>query len=134
MFEAYRVKRKFQWDGWIYAPHVNRGIPGRCNCDCADHSPCTSQVGTGCGCAGTICHCDCGIPAHLYAGDIWIVMAGHPRKENMLLIRMAVPDPSIPHIDELLSDPKFKRLTGLPEDAGVIPEPTRRPDRVATPT
>lgn len=134
MFEAYRVQRKFQWDGWIYAPYARRRLPGRCSCTCSEDErlQCTTEVGSGCSCSAA-CRCDCGIPSHLYAGDIWIVMAGHPRKETILEHRMAVPDPSIPHIDELLKDSNFSRLTKLPEDEGVVEAPKTPRKRVATP-
>ena len=135
MYEAYRVLRKFQWDGWIYAPYTRLNPPGNCLCDCNEFpgSECTGLVGTSCICEGTICHCTCGINLALYGGDIWIDMAGHPRKEMILDPRMAVQDQTIPAIDDLLKEPEYKRLTGLPSDVGAEPEKKKRPPRVATP-
>ncbi len=142
MYEAYRVLRKFQWDGWIYAPFARLNPPGNCQCDCSERniagdpitgSKCTGIVGTSCICEGTLCHCTCGIKSELYGGDIWVVMAGHPRKEMILDPRMAVQDQSIPSIDDLLKESEYKRLTGLPSDVGAEPEPKTRKARTATP-
>ena len=49
----------------------------------------------------------------LHGGSIWIVEAGHPRKEAMLDRRMgyyAMGDATIPDVEELLKQDKYKRL------------------------
>jgi len=104
--EAYRVLKSFQWDGWVFAPS------GRCRCQCADipDDPCTQQSGTGCICHDTTCHCFCGIDPKQYGGDIWFVMDGHPRKEQMLASRFASPDPSLPPTDVMLEEAQYRRL------------------------
>jgi len=105
-FETYRVRRSFQWDGWMYAPK------GECRCPCREDntSGCTGYTASDCNCRGSSCHCDCGIKREQYAGDIWIVLEGHPRKEAMLNTRFATGDPSIPSADELLEKDEYKRL------------------------
>ena len=55
-----------------------------------------------------------GRPKANYAGDIWLVEAGHPRKVTMLENRFAVGDASIPAIDELMKQSQFKRLISMP--------------------
>lgn len=105
--EAYRVRKNFQWDGWVYAP---QGAEGLCKCGCGEESNCTGMVGTGCVCHDTACHCDCGIPEAQYAGDVWLVQDGHPRKDNMLNYHFATYDSSIPPVEELQGQDEFKRL------------------------
>ena len=109
MFEAYRVRRSFQWRGWQYAP------PGACNCAC----DCAHQIGSGCKCRQNHCDCDCGIPREFYAGDIVLVEDGHPRKEMMLAQRFFVGDASIPPVEELLKKSEFSRLI-VPPGAAVV--------------
>ncbi|MDD4984182.1 MAG: hypothetical protein PHQ43_00135 [Dehalococcoidales bacterium] len=91
MFEAYRVRKPFQWRGWSYAPKGQEPA---------------------------------GSP-ETFAGDIWIVEAGNPRKEAMLMQKFASGDASIPSIDELLKDEKYLRLT---EEPGRV-KLNRRPER-----
>jgi len=123
-YEAYRVRKRFQWRGWEFAP------PGDCDCGRSVEPPakpgdepvqtcphCTGQVGTGCGCRHTICRCACGIPATTFGGDIWLVEAGHERKAMLLLHRFAIGDASIPPVDELLKDPRYSRLVTPPDQA-----------------
>lgn len=111
MFEAYRVRAQFSWNGWIYAP------AGQCQCvnthldnDGFPTGECRGMVGVGCTCSDAT-HCGCGIKANQYAGDIWIVEAGHPRKA-MMLERFssrrvpAVHDAGLPTADELLASGK----------------------------
>ena len=116
-YESYRVRVQFAWNGWTYAP--------RGKCTCVDQhvdgqgfstGGCSGQVGTGCICPDHD-HCGCGIPVDQYAGDIWIVEAGHPNKD-MLLDRMlparvrAVYDAGIPTADELLASGRgYEALT-----------------------
>ncbi len=91
MYEAYRVKKPFHWRGWHYGPtHVKNSV-----------DPVT----------GNLEECDC----PYYAGDIWIVEAGHPRKEMMFFngcIRRG--NAELPPVDELLAKPEYKRLLTEP--------------------
>ncbi len=109
--ETYRVRKEFQWDGWIFAPE------GACRCSCLENGrSCHGYVGAGCDMCDRTDHCSCRIKPDQYGGDIWLVMEGHPRKETMLAHRFAVPDPSLPPADELIKDEKYKRLLTLWED------------------
>ncbi len=119
-YEAYRVRKNFQWDGWVYAPE------GVCECSktvtsdydinnvdaktgakkkvmqgaCGER--CTNRVGTDCYCHDSSCHCDCGIKSDQYGGSVWVVGEGHPRKDMMLANRFATYDASLPDIDTLI--------------------------------
>lgn len=118
MYEAYRVRRRFQWRGWEYAPG------GQCECSkqvdnegkgSCEAFGCTGEVGTGCeACYMDRCRCACNIPPERYGGEIWIVESGNPRKEMILRQRFAVGDVSIPPVDELLKDEKYSRLLEHP--------------------
>lgn len=121
-FETYRVRRPFQWDGWQYAP------AGACSCGCSAEreSKCSGQVGSDCVCAHTSCHCACGVAAEQYAGDVWIVLEGHPRKEMMLGSRYAVSDGAIPSADLLLQNPEYKRLLKPPQNGKTRGRPSSR--------
>ena len=107
-FEAYKVRRHFGWGGWEFAPQ------GECHCPCyADKgtSNCTGVTGSSCECKDTACHCQCGIPAGRYAGDIWFVEErGVVAKDMMLAHRYAVSDPSLEPADVLLQKEEYKRL------------------------
>ncbi len=135
MFRAFRVRKRFQWRGWEYAP------PGTCDCGrtetvgdkpgmegqanvCVD---CTGEVGTGCHCRDTVCRCACGIPAERYAGDIWLVEEKHPRLEMMLLHRFAIGDASIPSVDDLLKEERYNRLLVPPTDKPPVYLSERKP-------
>jgi len=113
MYESYRVLRKFQWRGFVFAP------PGKCTCECnQDESRrtlngCTGVVGTGCTCPDCG-YCGCGIKADQYGGDIWIVEENHPRKMYILARRFANYDPALPSGDELVANPAFARLVQDP--------------------
>ena len=108
MFEAYRAMKTFQWDGWYLAPNKP------CNCGCPS---CTNQTATSCpSCSGTSCHCRCSLKQATYGGDVWLVMAGHSRKDMMLANRFATYDASLPPIDELVNDPQYSRLLRPPDD------------------
>lgn len=76
---------------------------------------CSHEAGATCKCRDTACQCACGIPRKTYAGDIWIVEAGHPRKEMMLAQRFATGDASLPSVDELMQEERYKRLIVPPE-------------------
>ena len=107
MFVAYRVRKAFGWNGWRYAP------PDReCGCGCKD---CSQKLTSSCRCKNNGCGCSCTTDRKLFAGDIWIVQEGHPRLEAMLSARFAIPDASIPSIDELLKQKKYRKLTMFPE-------------------
>lgn len=108
--EAYRVRKRFGWRGWIYAPNE-----GPCQCGhegaqgCNAFSQCTGVVASSCSCKDSVCRCDCGILRERYAGDIWLVEEGHPRKAAMLASRFATYDASILPIDDLLKEKKIAR-------------------------
>lgn len=112
MFNAYRVLRDFGWDGWQYAESPY----GNCSCDCWHRKQrsailCTRQVGSQCNCDLIHCFCTCTLKKGSFAGDIWIVQEGHPKLEQMLRLRFAIYDSSLPPIKELLRDPQYERLT-----------------------
>ena len=92
MNEAYRVRRPFRWRGWHYGPiHTTNSVND----------------------LGQLEKCDC----PFYAGDIWIVEAGHPRKEMMLATRAVIGDASLLSVDDLLAKPEYKRLLTEPGQA-----------------
>ena len=63
-------------------------------------------MGSGCiACPPEACRCPCHIEPERYGGEIWIVEAGHPRKDIMLANRYATGDPSLSSIDMLMEDP-----------------------------
>lgn len=99
--EAYRVRKQFQWRGWIFAPRQEAD----CEVEGAER-----MAGSGCRKCGDLARCDAGIKPEQYAGDIWLVEAGHPRKDIMLAHRFAIGDSSISPVDELLKDPQYQRL------------------------
>ena len=114
MYEAYRVLKQFQWRGWIYAPNPG----GACECDCLAFKgdpddpvqafpDCKGKVASLCLCRETVCRCSCGIPDTRYAGDIWIVEAGHDRKDMQLGQRKVVGDASIPSVEDLLAQDEY---------------------------
>lgn len=137
MFEAYRVRKPFMWNGYQYTPE------GACKCGCAvanSHGvmlQCTNSYATECQpCRDSNCKCQCTITKELHGGSIWIVEAGHPRKEAMLEKRLgyfACGDASIPNIDELLKEDRYKRLLVPvkvnPEFATVIDRANRKHNR-----
>ncbi len=106
-YEAYRVRKSFGWNGWMFAPD------GKCPCgrngsNCVN---CTEKVGMDCICHDTSCHCDCGIRSEQYAGDIWLVQEGDGRKEMMLANRFATGDASIKRVDELMEEDHYQQVT-----------------------
>ena len=91
MYRVFRVLQPFRWRGWHYGPqHVSRSV----NPETGEPMP-----------------CDCGE----YAGDVFIVEAGHPRLEGKLVTRDIVPDAALPSADELAEEPRFRRLLNPPE-------------------
>lgn len=105
--EAYRVRKNFQWDGWVFAP---KGPDGTCKCGCSPDIGCKGMVGSGCRCADTACHCDCGIRPDSYGGDVWFIDEGNPRKEIMLDHRFATYDASLPSVETLKTQKEYKKL------------------------
>lgn len=109
MYETYRVLRMFQWRGFQYAK------PGPCDCECNQDeerraaNECNGVTASACACPDSA-YCSCHIPPDEYGGDIWIVEAGHPRKEHIVMRRFVTYDPSIPPADELLKQEKYSRL------------------------
>ncbi len=115
-YEAYRVRKPFDWRGWGFAPK------DYCKCGATsgteDCEGCTGEVGSGCiACPPEACRCPCHIEPERYGGDIWIVEPGHPRKEMMLASRYAIYDASIPPIDELMKLEEYSRLIEPPSRA-----------------
>lgn len=126
MHRAFRVLKRFQWGGWEHAPNL-----GACGCGC---ERCTGEIGSGCHCRETICRCACGIPANRYAGDIWVVQEGHPRLDVMIFNRFAIPDASLPPVEELLKAERFLRLLSPPTEAkGLVGAARRGPGKPAAP-
>lgn len=146
MYEVYRVRRSFQWNVWQFAPpgrcacslvqgstelstRVVNGVATEGMYDknpCQDTGECTGMNATACGC-GDNGYCGysggggaCGIKPHNYGGDIWIVNAGDPRKEYVITRRRVIYDPSLPDVDQLIKEERYKVL--------VEGEPT--PDKV----
>ena len=110
MYETYRVIRQFQWNGFIYGPE------GKCKCPC-DLNTCSHKNGTGCeSCQLINCECSCTVNEYNFAGSIWVVEAGHPRKDLMIGQRFVVGDASISPIDELLNEEKYSRLVKHPTE------------------
>ena len=111
MYEVYRVLKSFRWRGWHYGPRHTTGAV----------NPQTGKFDT----------CDCGE----YAGDIWIVEAGHPRKDAMIAARQVTGDASLPPVDELLKEARFKRLLSEPslEPERELVGARRSPGRPAAP-
>ena len=135
MWEAYRVRRKFQYMGWVYCP------PGPCTCSTAvgsdltsrvvtaegkiegkfDANPCestdhcTGLVATNCSC-GDAGYCGCSIKQYMYGGDIWLVREKDPRKEHMLMRRFSTYDPNLPsgnELDNMIGPSGNKHYTSL---------------------
>lgn len=100
-FQAFRVRRKFGWNGWIYIPEPDRP----CDCGCPD---CTDGRASGCIVCAVGCHCICEEKPKTCAGDIWIVEESHPRLEAMLSSRFAIYDSSIPPVEDLLKLQEYK--------------------------
>lgn len=151
-YNVYRVRRKFQYNGWVYSPS------GRCECSsnpgsdreayvisptesnrrkamtdnnpCASSSRCTGMTGTGCTC-GDAGYCGlngglgaCGIKPHQYGGDIWIVREGDTRQEHIVRRRFVVYDAALLAAEELLKQPKYRMLVdGEPIEGKILFQP-----------
>lgn len=137
--EAYRVRRKFQWNGFVYA------VAGPCECSLNagselvstritpegsstgqfDGNPCKDKAFCN-GLAGTECHCNdadycsCSIKPYMYGGEIWLANEGDPRKEYILQRRFVVYDATLPSVEQLLKDPRYRTLTMGEPVPGVI--------------
>lgn len=117
-YELYRVRKRFGWDGWEYAPVA-------CTQDCVsechsnDELGCTKVAGKGCVCSESICRCACGVPERIWGGDTWAVIAGdqNTNKLSLLARRFATGDASLPSADEWLKDD---------HNARVLLEPARK--------
>ena len=117
--EAYRVVAPFGWNGWNFAP----ATPCVCVCDDSADSgaeKCAKKPGASCPCKrGGGCHCVCTINRDTFAGDIWLVEEGHPRKGAMLGqlggVRLAIYDAALPAVDDLAKQPQYKRLLRPPK-------------------
>jgi hypothetical protein len=124
--EVYRVNKRFGWEGWEYAPE------GACRCACGIEGavPCVGHVGESCPCAATMCRCSCGIASNRYAGGIWMVAPGHPRKVSILDSHFAGGDGSLPRLEELLAQDHYKRLlTPWKPEEHPVTEARRGPGR-----
>lgn len=109
MLEVYRVNRRFVWDAWQFAPKAGRNTSTfQLLDDVAPHEQADYMKSQGCW-DERACN-----PA-LYAGDIWIVEAGHPRKAAILQRNKATYDASLPSADELLEHDKYARLLAPPQ-------------------
>jgi len=60
----------------------------------------------------------------LERGDVWLVEAGHPRKETLLEQRFATGDAGIPPVDDLLKDKKYQELLRVPR----LSRPKKEPE------
>jgi hypothetical protein len=138
MFESYKVRRKFQWNGFVYAP------PGQCECSTDpgsnvvskrtgsnkssvtgrfDGNTCYQNTTVCKGRTATDCKCSdngycgmnggfgaCGIAPYMYGGNIWLAREGDPRKEHILSRRFVTYDPTLPNGDDLVAEEKYKVL------------------------
>lgn len=136
-YEVYRVRRKFQYSGFVYAP------VGPCECSrypgssiradrlgsngkaedsvqdsniCHDTKVCRGSSAQACTCPDSG-YCGmgggygaCGIKPWQYGGDIWLVQAGDPRKLHILARRFVIYDPTLPAAEELLKQERYKIL------------------------
>jgi len=123
MYEVYRVVKQFQWNGFVYGPE------GTCGCDCSEIK-CTNTHGTGCVyCQRNPCKCGCTVNEYNYAGNIWIVNAGHPRKDMIIRSRLVIGDATLPSIDKLMAQEKYTKL--LKPIENILQEQKGRPNKVA---
>lgn len=138
MYEAYRVRRRFGWNGWQFSASGacecskvlgsnqvltradEMGQPGRTGKfdlnPCQDLAICTGFTATACQCSDNG-YCGmgsgggaCGIKSYTYGGDIWLVRELDARKEHILQRRFAIYDPTIPTGDELLKQEMYKTI------------------------
>ncbi len=118
MYAAFRVRKTFGWGGWQFSPGPSK--PCRCRsgleiCHQSDDE-CNGLPGTSCTGCTTTCNCPCRIDRRIYGGDVWIVEERHPRLESMMNSRQAIPDPSLPPIDEILEYKRYSRLLKEPRE------------------
>lgn len=116
MLKVFRVRRKFQFRGWVYAP------TGRCMCppecgrfddipgtDRQEFTPCSGQTATGCQCSDQkYCRAPglgaCGIKPWQYGGDKFIIQEGDPYIEGFIRQRYIVSDSAMPSYDEMVAE------------------------------
>ena len=114
MFEAYRANRRFMWDGWIFAPKAGthtstfQVVEGLAPTEQAANF---KQQG---------CWDERSCDPERYGGDVWIVSAGHPRKDAIISRNKVRGDSSIANADVLLTEDKYKRLLAPPEMAARV--------------
>ena len=117
-YEIYRVRKRFGWDGWEFAP---AGCDADCKGDCHRNEDldCTKQPGSGCVCSESICRCACGVAERIFGGDIWVVSAGDQNSNKMSVLerRFATGDASLPSAADYLKDD---------HNARVLLEPARK--------
>jgi len=116
MFEAYRVSKRFSWDGWILAPAAGTHSS---TFEEDEHKGLT-PVEVAASFKQQGCWDERGVNPELYGGDIWIVEAGHPNKESILSRRRARGDASLPDVNDLLNDDQYKRLLAPPQMAARV--------------
>jgi len=111
-YEAYRVNRRFVWDGWQFAPKAGahrqnfqllEGVSREEQAHNLKQQGCWDERS-----------CD----PSLYAGDIWLVEENHPRKAAILSRNKAVYDSGLPRVDDLLEDEEIKKLLSPPSAVG----------------
>ena len=107
MYEVYRVRKGFGWDGWQY----RTSMPLNIDCDCA-HYPCSYRVGNECRCR---CMCGCA-KANNFGGNILVVQERHPRI-HMIAGRLADYDSCLDR-EALLKLPRYQELTTSIEGVG----------------
>ena len=154
-YEAYRVRRSFQWNGFVYAPEgacecssnagssivTDRIAPGNNQATsgawdanpCNDPSICKGFTGAGCTC-GDSGYCGlngglgaCGIKDYMYGGRVWVVNEGDLRKEHIIHRRFVVYDPTLKTGDTYLKEERYKVLTmGEPTPGKILFPPQVR--------
>ena len=154
-YEAYRVRRSFQWNAFVYAPEgvcecssnegsqivTERIAPGTTqnasgtwdSNPCSDTSICKGYSGAGCEC-GDSGYCgrnggmgSCGIKDFMYGGPIWLVEEGDLRKEHIINRRLVVYDPTLKPAATYLKEERYKILTmGEPREGKILFPPAVR--------
>jgi hypothetical protein len=114
-YEVYRVRKRFQWDGWLLAPKASGsnpdldaiwdGLKSDTSLTAKDRADRMRQAG---------CMDERACNPAIYGGDVWLVQDNHPRKAQTINRRFAIYDASLPSADELLAEAKFKKLTSPP--------------------
>lgn len=160
-YEAYRVRRSFQWNAFVYAPEgvcecssnagselvTDRIAPGAGQATsaawdrnpCADPTLCKGYSGAGCNCADNG-YCGragglgaCGIKDYMYGGEIWLVEEGDLRKEHIINRRFVVYDPTLKPAAEYLKEERYKILTMGEPKVGKIIFPPQIREKITAP-